>query len=65
VALGNHCGCGFLLTLGGFHHLDSLERRGASAHLGDCSWPTSMIVRGLVPFLMESRKVTLVDCLCH
>jgi hypothetical protein len=33
------------------------------ARVGDCSWPPpGDLVRGLVPFLVECRKVTLVDC---
>jgi hypothetical protein len=38
---------------------------GPSACVGDCSWPASMIVMGLLPFPVESQKVTLVDCSCH
>ena len=39
--------------------------RGGLARVGDCSWPSPMIVRGLVPSPAERRKVTLVDCSCH
>ena len=38
---------------------------GGSARVGDCSWPSSAIVRGFVPSPTECRKVTLLDCLCH
>ena len=38
---------------------------GGLARIGDCSWPSPMIVRGFVPSPMEHRKVTLVDCSCH
>ena len=38
---------------------------GGSARVGDCSWPPSMIMRGVVPSLVECRKVTLVNCSCH
>jgi len=41
------------------------SRGGALVRVGDCSWPAPMIVRGLVPSPVESRKVTLVDCSCH
>jgi hypothetical protein len=64
VALGDHCGC-VLVTLGGCRHLDGLEKQRASAHVGDFSWPAPMIVRGLIPFLAESRRLTLVDYSCH
>ena len=36
-----------------------------SAQVGDCSWPPSMIVRGVVPSSAECRKVTLVNYSCH
>jgi hypothetical protein len=39
--------------------------RGALACVGDCSWPSLVIVRGLVPSPVEGQKVTLVDCLCN
>ena len=39
--------------------------KGGLAWVGDCSWPSSVIVRGFVPSPMERRKVTLVDCSCH
>jgi hypothetical protein len=35
------------------------------ARVGDCSWPALVIMRGLVPSLAKSQKVTLVDCSCH
>ena len=38
---------------------------GGLAWVGDCSWPSPVIVRGLVPSPAESRKVTLVDCSCY
>ena len=38
---------------------------GGLTRVGDYSWPSPVIVRGFVPFPMERRKVTLVDCLCH
>jgi hypothetical protein len=38
---------------------------GGPTRIGDCSWLAPVIVRGLVPSPMESRKVTLVDCSCH
>ena len=38
---------------------------GGLAWVGDCSWPSLAIVMGFVPSLVECRKVTLVDCLCH
>jgi hypothetical protein len=65
VALGDRCGYGFLVTLGGCRHLDGLEQREGLARVDDCLWPASVIVRGLVPSPAKSRKVTLVDCSCH
>jgi hypothetical protein len=41
------------------------SRGSALARVIDCSWPAPMIVRGLVPSPVESRKVTLVDYSCH
>ena len=38
---------------------------GGSAWVGDCSWPSPVIVRGVVPSPAECRKVTLVNCSCH
>ena len=38
---------------------------GGLARVGDCSWPSPVIVRGLVPSLAERQKVTLVGCSCH
>ena len=38
--------------------------RGALTRIGDCSWLTSMIVRGLAPSPVKSRKVALVNCSC-
>jgi hypothetical protein len=38
---------------------------GGPTRVGHCSWPAPMIVRGLIPSPVESRKVTLVDCSCH
>ena len=38
---------------------------GGLARVGDCSWPSLVIVRGFVPSPAERRKVTLVDCSCH
>ena len=38
---------------------------GGLARVGDYSWPTPVIVRGLVHSPAERRKVTLVDCSCH
>ena len=54
-----------LVALGGCHHLDGLVQRGGLARVGDCSWPSLVIVRGFVPSPAERRKVTLVDCSCH
>jgi hypothetical protein len=66
VALGDRRSCGFLITLGGCHHLDGLEQRRRI----DTSWWLFVVisrwfVRGLVPSPAESQKITLVDCLCH
>jgi len=33
--------------------------------VGDCSWLSPVIVRGVVPSPAECRKVTLVNCSCH
>ena len=38
---------------------------GASAHVGDYSWLAPVIVRGLAPSPVKSRKVALVNCSCH
>ena len=38
---------------------------GGSAWVGDCLWPSPVIVRGVVPSPVECRKVTLVNCSCH
>ena len=38
---------------------------GASAWVGDCSWPAPVIVRGLAPFPAKSLNVALVNCSCH
>jgi hypothetical protein len=65
VAHRDRCGCGVLVTLGGCHHLDGLEQRWGPTRVSDCSWPASLIVRGLVPSPAESRKVIVVDCSCH
>ena len=37
-----------LITLGGCHHLDGWSSGEGSARVGDCSWPPSVIVRGIV-----------------
>ena len=66
VALGDRFGYGFLITLGGCHHLDGLEQRRSMWHeLMIVRGHLTVIVRGLVPSPTESRKVTLVDCSCH
>jgi hypothetical protein len=66
VALGDHCGCGVLVILGGCCHLDGLEQRWRS---GTYWWlfmaGSGVLVRGLVPSPAKSWKVTLVDCSCH
>ena len=54
-----------LVSLGGCHHLDGWSSVGGSAQVGDCSWPSPVIVRGFVPSPAECQMVTLVDCLCH
>ena len=54
-----------LVTLGGCHHLDGRSSGGGLARVGDCSWPSPMIVRGVVPSPVECLKVTLVNCSCH
>ena len=38
---------------------------GGLAWVGDCSWPSLVIVSGFVPSLAECWKVTLLDCLSH
>ena len=38
---------------------------GGLTRVGDCSWLSPVIVRGFVSSLVEHRKVTLVNCLCH
>ena len=38
---------------------------GALAHVGDCSWLATVIVRGLAPSPVKSHKVALVNCSCH
>ena len=52
-----------LITLGGYHHLDGLERRGSSSG-GRCLSlaPIVEIVRGSWPFPGGEPKGTLVDC---
>jgi hypothetical protein len=66
VAIGDHCGCGFLVTLGGCRHLDGLHQRWRS---GMCWWlfmaDSGDLVRGIAPSLAKHRKVALVNCLCH
>ena len=47
-----------LVSLGGCHHLDGWSSGGGLARVGDCSWPPSVIVRGVVPSPAECRKVT-------
>ena len=54
-----------LVSLGGCHHLDGWSSGGGLARVGDCSWSSPVIVRGVVPSPAECRKVTLVNCLCH
>ena len=54
-----------LITLGGCHNLDSWSSDGGSTWVGDCLWPPSVIVRGVVPSLVECQKITLVNCSCH
>ena len=54
-----------LVSLGGFHHLDGWSSGGGSARVGDCSWPSPVIVRGVVPSSAERQKVTLVNCSCE
>ena len=54
-----------LVSLSGCHHLDGWSSGEGSARVGDCSWPSPVIVRGLVPSPAERRKVTLVNCSCH
>ena len=54
-----------LVSLGDCHHLDGWSSGGGSARVGDCSWPPSVIVRGVVPSPAERRKVTLVNCSCE
>jgi hypothetical protein len=39
-AIGDRCGYGFLISLGGCHHLDGLEQRKSLARVGDYSWPS-------------------------
>jgi hypothetical protein len=58
----------FLVTLGGYRHLDDLEQLGGGpAHVGDCSWsaPVIVFVRGSCGSPAECRIPTLVDCSCH
>ena len=38
-----------LVSLGGCHHLDGWSSGGGLARVGDCSWPSPVIVRGVVP----------------
>jgi len=64
VALGDRSCCGFLVTLGGCHHLDGLEQRRS---IGMSWWlflaTPSVIVRGSCAFSpQEPQKATLVDC---
>ena len=51
-----------LVSLGGCYHLDGWSSGEGSARVGDCSWPSPVIVRGFIPSPMKHRKVTLVDC---
>ena len=37
-----------LVSLGGCHHLDGWSNGGGLARVGDCSWPSPVIVRGFV-----------------
>jgi hypothetical protein len=65
VALEDRCSYGFLVSLGSCCHLDGWSSGGASAHVGNCSWPASVIVRGLAPSPARGRKVALVNYSCH
>ena len=47
MALGIVLAVGILVTLGGCHHLDGWSSGGGLARVGDCSWPSPMIVREL------------------
>ena len=66
LAVGDRLSYGFLVTLGGCHHLDGLKQQRS---IGMCWWLLVAIswwfVRGLVPSPAESQKITLVDCSCH
>ena len=65
MALGDPFGCGFLVTLGGFH---APRRFGAAEE----HWHELVIVRGHLPVIVRGLclpcgepKATLVDCACH
>ena len=62
VALGDRCGCRFLVTLGVYRHLAAEE---LWHELMIIRGHLLVIVRGLVPFPAESQKVTLVYCSYH
>ena len=65
MALRDRFGCGFLVTLGGYRHLDGLEQWRSMHKLVIIRGYLPVIVRGLVPSPAESQKITLVDCWCH
>ena len=56
MALGDRCGCGFFVSLGGCRHLDGLSSEGASTRVGDCLLPSPGDCEGSCTFLGEEPK---------
>jgi hypothetical protein len=61
VALGDRCGYEFLITLGGYRHLDGLEQQWRGLFVAS----SGDLVRGIAPSPVKRRNVALVNCSCH